>query len=44
MKEIKNIYDQRLEEWMVLDKGIDLDTVSMLECIELMKEFNKLNK
>ena len=37
---ITNIYDAEFEEWMVFEKGVDLDTVSMNECIKLAKEFN----
>ncbi len=44
MKDINNIYDKQFEEYLVLDRGYDLDTISLNECLKEIKKFNKLNK
>ena len=42
MKEITNPYDTQFEEYLVFDKGYDLDTISLQECLNELKEFNKI--
>ena len=37
---ITSIYDAEFEEYLVFDKGYDLDTISLEECLKELKEFN----
>ena len=41
---ITNIYDAEFEEYLVFELGYDLDTISMHDCIEEAKRFNKKYK
>ena len=40
---ITNIYDAMFEEYLVFELGYDLDTITMQECIDELKVFNKNN-
>ena len=37
---ITNIYDAEFEEYLVFERGFDLDHISMNECIIEAKRFN----
>ena len=41
---ITNIYDAEFEEYLVFDKGYDLDHISMSDCIREMAEYNKIRR
>ena len=41
---ITNPYDAQFEEYLVFELGYNLDTISLHECLQELKEFNKKNK
>ena len=40
---MNNIYDKGFELYLI-KLGYDLNTISLDECLELIKQYNKLNK
>ena len=37
-----DIYNQQFEEYLVLELGYDLDTISLKECITELNKYNKI--
>ena len=38
---ITNIYDDQFEEYLVIEKGYDLDYISLKEVLEELENYNK---
>ena len=41
---ITNPYNNDFEIWATGERNVDLDTISLYHLLEILKEYNKLNK